>query len=93
MLATGRALLGNPEVILMDEPTEGLAPVLVQDLGEIIRKLKGKGISIVLVEQDLAFALELADHVYIMSKGKMVYEAPPAELWANNEVKTRYLGV
>jgi branched-chain amino acid transport system ATP-binding protein len=93
MLATGRALLGNPEVILMDEPTEGLAPLLVQKLKEIIQMLKGKSISIVLVEQNLTFALELADHAYIMSKGKMVYEAPPAELWANSEAKTRYLGV
>jgi branched-chain amino acid transport system ATP-binding protein len=93
MLAMGRALLGNPEVVLMDEPTEGLAPIPVQQLGQTIRQLKEKGLSIVLVEQNLSFALELADHAYIMSKGKMVYEGPAAELRKNAEVKALYLGV
>lgn len=93
MLATGRALLGNPSLVLMDEPTEGLAPLLVHQLGQTIRQLKERGLSIVLVEQNLAFALELADHAYIMSKGKIVYDGPSAELWANAEVKARYLGV
>lgn len=93
MLATGRALLGNPELVLMDEPTEGLAPLLVRETGNIIRQLKESGLSIVLVEQNLAFALDLADHAYIMSKGKMVYDGPAADLWTNAEVKARYLGV
>jgi branched-chain amino acid transport system ATP-binding protein len=93
MLATGRVLLGNPELVLMDEPTEGLAPLLVRELGDIVRKLKENCISVVLVEQNLTFALELAEYAYVMSKGKMVYEAPSAELWTNNEVKARYLGV
>jgi branched-chain amino acid transport system ATP-binding protein len=93
MLATGRALLGNPELVLMDEPTEGLAPLLVRELADIVRKLKENRLSVVLVEQNLTFALELAEHAYVMSKGKMVYEAPSAELWTNNEVKARYLGV
>ncbi len=93
MLATGRALLGNPELVLMDEPTEGLAPLLVQQVGQFIRQLKEKGVSILLVEQNIATALELADHAYIMSKGKIVYSAPTAELWTNAEVKARYLGV
>ncbi len=93
MLATGRVLLGNPEVILMDEPTEGLAPLLVIKLGEIIQKLKERNLSIILVEQNLTFALELADYAYLMSKGKMVYNAPSGELMLDAEVKMRYLGV
>ena len=93
MLATGRALLGNPELVLMDEPTEGLAPLLVQELKQIVLQLREKGLSILLVEQSLSFALELADHAYIMSKGKVVYDAPAADLLANSEVKAQYLGV
>lgn len=93
MLATARALLGNPLLLLMDEPTEGLAPLLVRDMGAIIRQLKAEGLSIVLVEQNLAFALALADYAYVMSKGRIVYESAAADLWRNEEVKARYLGV
>lgn len=93
MLAIGRALLGNPELVLMDEPTEGLAPLLVRELGQIISQLRERSLSIVLVEQNLPFALEFADHAYIMSKGSIVYDSPSAELWTNTEVKARYLGV
>ena len=93
MLATARALLGNPELLLMDEPTEGLAPLLVRDMGTIIEQLKAEGLSIVLVEQNLAFALALADYAYVMSKGRIVHQAPVAELWQDPEVKARYLGV
>jgi branched-chain amino acid transport system ATP-binding protein len=93
MLATGRALLGNPELVLMDEPTEGLAPLLIRELGDIIRQLRENRLSVVLVEQDLTFALELSERAYVMSKGKIVYEAPSTELLANDEVKAQYLGV
>jgi branched-chain amino acid transport system ATP-binding protein len=93
MLACGRALVGNPEILLMDEPTEGLAPILVRELGRILRQLKESGVSILLVEQNLAFALRIADDVYLMSKGKIVYRSTPDELWRNEEVKARYLGV
>jgi branched-chain amino acid transport system ATP-binding protein len=93
MLAIGRALLGNPELVLMDEPTEGLAPLLVHELGEIVNQLRERSLSVILVEQNLPFALKLADHSYIMNKGKIVYDSPPAELWTNTEVKARYLGV
>ena len=93
MLATARALLGNPELILMDEPTEGLAPLLVKEMAEILMMMKEKGLSIVLVEQNLTFALELADHAHIMIKGRIVYDAPPGELKVDAEVKMRYLGV
>jgi branched-chain amino acid transport system ATP-binding protein len=93
MLATGRALVTNPDLLLMDEPTEGLAPLIVRELGHIITDLRAEGISILLVEQNLGFALDLADHVYVLSKGTIVHACTPAELMANNEIKARYLGV
>ena len=94
MLAIARALMSNPELILMDEPSEGLAPLLVRDVGSIIQQIKGEGdFSILLVEQNLKLAFEVADYIYIMSKGKMVYESKPQELKDNDEIKVRYLGV
>ena len=93
MLACGRALVGNPDILLMDEPSEGLAPLLVRELGRILGRLKAGGASILIVEQNLAFALRVADHVYLMSKGKIVHESRPDELLRNHEVKARYLGV
>ncbi|MDP2727934.1 MAG: ABC transporter ATP-binding protein [Dehalococcoidia bacterium] len=93
MLATARALLGNPHLLLLDEPTEGLAPLLVRDLGCIIQQLKEEGLSIILVEQNISFALALADRAYVMSKGRIVHEAPAAQLCDDTEVKARYLGV
>jgi branched-chain amino acid transport system ATP-binding protein len=93
MLASARALIGNPDFLLMDEPSEGLAPLLVQELGRIIRQLKAEGLSMLLVEQNLPFALQLADYVYVMSKGQIVYASPPHVLAQNEDVKARYLGV
>ena len=93
MLACGRALVGNPDILLMDEPSEGLAPILVRELGRILAQLKAGGASILLVEQNLAFALRIADRVYLMSKGKIVHEARPDDLQRNEEIKARYLGV
>jgi branched-chain amino acid transport system ATP-binding protein len=93
MLASARALIGNPDFLLMDEPSEGLAPLLVQELGRIIQQLKTEGLSMLLVEQNLPFALQLADYVYVMSKGRMVYEAAPHLLAQNAEVKAQYLGI
>ena len=93
MLASARALVRNPEFLLMDEPTEGLAPLLVQELGRTVQQLKEEGLSILLVEQNLPFALRLADHVYVMTKGRIVYESSPRELWQNEEIKRSYLGV
>jgi branched-chain amino acid transport system ATP-binding protein len=93
MLACGRALVGNPDILLMDEPSEGLAPILVRELGRILAQLKAGGASILLVEQNLAFALRIADRVYLMSKGKIVHESRPDELLRNDEIKARYLGV
>jgi len=93
MLAIARALISNPLFILMDEPTEGLAPLLVREVGDAIRRLKEEGLSIFLVEQSLAFARKFADHVHLMSKGKIVYSSTPEAFWADEEAKHLYLGV
>jgi branched-chain amino acid transport system ATP-binding protein len=93
MLAIARALMGNPEFLLMDEPSEGLAPLLVRGLADTLKQLKGRGLSILLVEQNLHFALSVADRVHVLSKGKIVYSASPDELLRNEDVKHQYLGV
>jgi branched-chain amino acid transport system ATP-binding protein len=93
MLASARALIGNPEFLLLDEPSEGLAPLLVRELGRVIQQLRAEGLSMLLVEQNLPLALQLADYVYVMSKGRIVYESPPHVLAQNEDVKARYLGV
>jgi len=93
MLACSRALIGNPDLLLMDEPSEGLSPIVIQEIGRIIDGIKARGLSILLVEQNFAFALKLADYVYVMSKGTIVYESEPKELWENREIKSSYLGI
>ena len=93
MLAAGRALVGNPALLVMDEPTEGLAPLMVRELGRVIESLKQAGTSILLIEQQLAFALRHADVVFIMSKGRIVHQCTAAELVADADTKARYLGV
>jgi branched-chain amino acid transport system ATP-binding protein len=93
MLAAGRALVGNPALLVMDEPTEGLAPLIVRELGRVIERLKRAGTSILLIEQQLAFALRYADVIYIMNKGRIVHRCTPAELAADAQIKARYLGV
>ena len=93
MLACGRALVGNPETLLMDEPTEGLAPLMVREIERVIGLLKAAGTSILLVEQNLAFALRVADIIYIMSKGRIVHECKPDDLRDDKDLKARYLGV
>jgi branched-chain amino acid transport system ATP-binding protein len=93
MLAIARALMTNPELLLMDEPTEGLAPLLVREVARVIGELKESGLSILLVEQNLAMALGVADHVHVLSRGQIVHSSPPAALWSNEDVKTRHLGL
>jgi branched-chain amino acid transport system ATP-binding protein len=93
MLAIGRGLMTNPDCLIMDEPSEGLAPIIIQGVWEAIGKLKAEGLSILLVEQNASLALKLVDYVHVMSKGQVVYSAPPKELWANEEIKSHYLGI
>ena len=93
MLAIGRSLMTNPTLLLMDEPTEGLAPIHVQTVGDVISRLRESGISILLVEQNLGFALKSSDFVHILNKGQIVYSSPPEALDANQEIKHKYLGV
>ncbi len=93
MLAIARALMTNPELLLMDEPTEGLAPLLVREVGRVIESLKARGLSILLVEQNLPLALRVADHVHVLSRGRVVHSGAPDALWRNEEIKSRYLGL
>jgi len=93
MLAIARALMTNPELLLMDEPSEGLAPLLVQAIGQSILQLKEGGLSIMLVEQNLPFAIEVCDYIHVLGKGMVVHSSTPRELWENEEVKARYLGI
>ncbi|TET88313.1 MAG: ABC transporter ATP-binding protein [Desulfobacteraceae bacterium] len=91
MLAIGRALMTNPDLLLMDEPSEGLAPKIVREIGHIIGQLKESGFSILLVEQNYSMALSVANYAYIISKGRIVYQSTPDELEANEEIKVKYL--
>ncbi len=93
MLAIARALMTNPDLLLMDEPTEGLAPLLVREVGRIIAELKARGLSILLVEQNLPLALGVADWLHVLSRGQVVHSSAPAALWDNHDVKSRYLGL
>jgi branched-chain amino acid transport system ATP-binding protein len=93
MLAIGRSLMSNPDLLLMDEPTEGLAPLLVAQVAQAIGELKRAGLSILLVEQNLPMAVAVADRVHVLNRGAIVYSGTPAELLADEDVKSRYLGV
>jgi len=93
MLSIARALMTNPKLLLMDEPSEGLAPQMVQLVGEVLGRIKGEGLSILLAEQNLSLALAAADEVYILSKGEIVYHATPAALLQEPGVMRRYLGL
>jgi len=93
MLAIARGLMTNPDCLIMDEPSEGLAPIVIQDVWQAVSKLKQQGLSILLVEQNAALALRLVDYVHVVSKGRVVYSGTPKELWADDAVKSRYLGI
>lgn len=93
MLVIARAMMGNPQLFLMDEPTEGLSPALVQSVVNIISRLKERGRSILLVEQNISFALKVADYIHVLSRGQVVYSSSPPEFLENEDVKRRFLGV
>ena len=93
MLAIGRALMANPELILMDEPSEGLSPRLVQQAQEIMQRLRSRGHAILLVEQNLQLALSVADEIYVLSSGRFVFQGTPAELAKATQILDQHLGV
>jgi branched-chain amino acid transport system ATP-binding protein len=93
MLAIGRALMANPDLILMDEPSEGLAPVIVEQLGAIMRRLRSQGHSILLVEQNVGLAMEVADFVYVITTGRVTCAGTAAELEAQPDLISRHLGI
>ena len=93
MLAIARGLMTDPDCLIMDEPSEGLPPIIIQAVWQAVSKLKQQGLSILLVEQNAALALQLVDHVHVMSKGRVVYSGLPKDLWADEDVKSRYLGI
>ena len=93
MLTIGRALMGNPSLLLLDEPSEGLAPIMVQKIGDLIEKLRQLGTTFVLAEQNLHFCLGLADRAVVIDKGCDVFVGSISELNANAEIKKRYLSV
>ncbi len=93
MLAIARALMTNPRLLLLDEPSEGLAPIVVREIGRVLARLKREGLPVLLVEQSLPLALSVADRVYVMNKGQIVYHGAAAELAASEEIKRRFLGV
>ncbi len=93
MLAIGRALLTNPRLLLLDEPTEGLAPIIVDGIEQILRQLKSTGLAILLVEQNLPFALAFADEVAVLGKGRVRWSGTAAEFAAAEAVKHRWLGL
>ena len=93
MLAIARALMTNPQLLLMDEPSEGLAPALVREIGQIIAELKADKLAFILVEQNLPLALSTVDRLYVMNKGTIVFEGTPQALMADEATHRQYLGV
>ena len=93
MLACARALLSNPKLLLMDEPSEGLAPQRVRELGGVMDEVKRSGVSVLLVEQKLPFAIRYSDHVYVLAKGQVAFAGVPERLMADRAQLERLLGV
>ena len=93
MLTICRTLMGDPDLIMVDEPTEGLAPQMVERIGELLREIARRGISILLVEQRLVIALRISHRVYVMGHGRIVFEGTPAELQADEAIRREWLEV
>ena len=91
MLTVGRTLMGNPSLLLLDEPVEGVAPIVVQELGRQIRKLRDMGLTILFSEQNLQFATKISDRAYIIEKGRIQFQGTIEELEKNNEIQEKYL--
>ena len=92
MLAIGRALMAKPRLLLLDEPSMGLAPVVVQEIARIIEDINAEGVPVILVEQNAELALQLADHAYVLETGRIALEGPAIELHENDHVRRAYLG-
>ena len=93
MLTVARTLMGNPYLVLLDEPSEGMAPVIVEQMAQMILELKGQGVSILLSEQNMHFAELVSDRAYVLEKGQIRYEGSMADLSSNDEVRRAYLSV
>ena len=92
MLAVGRALMGRPKLLMMDEPSLGLAPIVVQDIFEIIRQIHAAGTTVLLIEQNANMALNVADRAYVIENGKIAMEGTGQELLSDEKVRAAYLG-
>lgn len=93
LLSMARCLMGNPDLILLDEPSEGLAPIIVQEIGRLIRRLRNTGVTIVLAEQNMHFCLGIAEDAIIIDKGQIVYRATIEALKADKDITSRYLAI
>jgi branched-chain amino acid transport system ATP-binding protein len=93
MLAIGRALMGNPDVLLLDEPSEGLAPLIVAEVARGIKEIKKEGLAIILVEQNFQLAMSVADDIVVLNTGRIAYQGPVTDVQANPELATKHLGV
>jgi len=91
MLTIGRTLMGNPSLLLLDEPVEGVAPVVVQELTRQIKNLKGMGLTLLFAEQNMHFAADVSDRAYVIEKGRIRFHGSMQELAGNEEVKSKYL--
>ena len=93
MLTICRTLMGDPDLVMIDEPTEGLAPQIVEQVGALLSEIAGRGVSILLIEQKLAIAMEISNRVFVMGHGKLVFEGTPDELRANDKIRQEWLEV
>ncbi len=93
MLAIARALVSNPDLVLMDEPSEGLAPIVIQEVAGIVEQLRTENVSILLAEQNLPLALRVSNYMYVLSKGAVVFQGVPKDLQQNQRVEREYLAV